>query len=174
MIKNLLDNKRAVFWTRMTSWVGVSCITPIVVFATKFGLFEKEKYTPVYDELGNVINKTPPALNGWGIVSCIVIGFTILSILKEVAKAYTGYSLAKQVIVGITSAVPLVIALAVCYFLEGVIDNVKYCLIVLIITKIASAPLNPLPKWRFEKNGVENYDDFISTISKYITSRKEG
>lgn len=172
MTKNLLDNKRAVFWTRMTSWIGVSCVAPITVFATKFGLFEKEKYAPVYDELGNVINKTPPALNGWGIVSCIVIGFTVLNILKEVSKAYTGYSLTKQVIVGITSAVPLVIALAICYFLEGVIDNVRYCLIVIIITKIVATPLNPLPKWRYEKNGIENYDDFLATLSKYIKNRK--
>ena len=175
MIKNLLYNKHAVFWARMTSWIGVSCVAPITVFATKFGLFEKEKYAPVYDELGNVVNATPPALNGWGIVSCFIVGFTLVSILKEVIKAYTGYSLIKQFLTGVVqSIIPLVIGFAVCYFLDGVLDNVRYCLLVLIITKLVAVPLNPLPKWRYEKNGIENYDDFINTVSNYLKFKKEG
>ena len=164
----------AIFWGRFAGWISASCIAPIAVFASKFGLFSEEQYEPVYDELGNVVNATAPALNGWGIVSCIIVGFTLISILKEVVKAYTGYSLTKQFLTGIVnSIVPLVIAFGICYFLDGVLDNVKYCLLVLIITKLIAIPLNPLPKWRYEKNGVENYNDFLSTVASYIKNKKE-
>ena len=167
-------SKLAIFWTRMTGWLLASCVAPVAVFATKFGLFSEEQYAPVYDELGNVVNSTAPALNGWGIVSCLIVGFTLISIIKEVVKAYTGYSLTKQVLTGIVhSILPLVICFAMCYFLDGVLDNIRYCLLVLIITKLVAIPLNPLPKWRYEKNGVENYNDFLSTVASYIKDKKE-
>lgn len=162
-----------VFWGRLICWISASTVAPIAVFASKFGLFSEQHYEPMYDELGNVINATPPALNGWGIVSCMIIGLTITSILKEVVKAYSGYSLPKQVLTGIVNSVlPLVVCFGICYFLEGVLDSVKYCLIILIITKLIAIPLNPLPKWRYEKNGVENYDEFINTVIKHF--KKEG
>lgn len=170
---NIKLSQTALFWVRMLCWIAASCIVPVSVFAVKFGLFSEKQYAPVYDELGNVVNATPPALNGWGIVSCFIVGFTLVSILKEVIKAYTGYSLIKQFLTGIVqSIIPLVIGFAVCYFLDGVLDNVKYCLLVLIITKLVAIPLNPLPKWRYEKNGVENYNDFLSTIASYIKKKE--
>ena len=168
-VKNLI-----VFWVRFTGWVGTSCIAPIVVFANKFGLFKEAHYEPVYDELGNTINASPPALNGWGILSCLIIGFTIMNILKEVSKAYIGYSFTKQIIKGICSTIPIVICFAICYFLEDNISTIKYCLAVIIVTKLISIPINPLPKWRYEKTGVEVYENFLKTISGYLKSLKKG
>lgn len=166
--------KLTIFWSRMAGWLGTNCVAPIAVFANKFGLFTEEQYQPVYDELGNLVNETPPALNGWGIMSCILIGFTLMSIVREVADAYTGYSLTKQTLTGIVKSVmPLIIAFCVCYFLEGVLYNVKYCLVVLIISKCISIPLNPLPQWRYEKNGIEDYNDALGTVVEYLKHKKE-
>lgn len=175
MENNFNDIKSLIlFWIRLIMWVGVSCITPVAVFSKKFGLFEEASYEPVYDELGNIVNASPPALNGWGILSCIIVGFTILTILKEVSKAYVGYSFTKQIIKGICSAVPIAICFALCYFLEDNIETLKYCFAVLLITKLIAIPLNPLPKWRYEKSGVENYNDFIKTMSEYIKTLRKG
>ena len=162
------------FWIRLIMWVGASCIAPIAVFSKKFGLFEEASYEPVYDELGNVINGSPPALSGWGILSCVLVGFTALSILKEVSKAYVGYSFTKQIIKGICGAIPIAICFALCYFLEDNIETLKYCFSVLLITKLIAVPLNPLPKWRYDKCGVEDYNDFLKTMSGYLKSLRKG
>lgn len=162
------------FWSRLIAWIGVSCIAPVAVFSKKFGLFKETSYEPVYDELGNIVSASPPALNGWGIVSCLIIGFTVIGILKEVSKAYVGYSFTKQIIKGILSTIPVMICFAICYFLKDNLDAIRYCLATIIVTKLAAVPLNPLPKWRYEKSGVEDYNDFIKTMSEYLKTLRKG
>lgn len=157
---------RIIFWTRLVSWISVGCVTPIAVFATKFGLFTKT--TVEYDELGNAIAQTDVSLNGWGIISCILIGTFITSIIKEIADAYTGYSLTKQCYMGLIKTLPLITAFVVLYFLRGVIDHVMYCLIVLIICKIISTPLNPLPKWKYDKKGEEDYTTVTEALTDFV------
>lgn len=157
----------------MIGWISANCIVPIIVFAKKFGLFEsKQVYT---DSLGNIISSVSSKLNGWGIISCILIGLTLTSIVKEIASAYTGYSLTKQCFDGIVkSVIPLGIAYAVCYFLNGVIAQVMFCLGTLIICKCVAIPLNPLPKWKYEKRGVEDYTDALSYLTKLVKSKEKG
>ena len=158
-----IAKNRTIFWTRLLSWLAIGCGAPIGVFAYKFGLFTKTVIE--YDELGNTVTQTSIAINGWGIVSILLIGSFVSAILKDIADAHTGYSLIKQCQVGLCKTMPLIIAFAVLYFLSGVIEQVMFCLIVLIICKLISTPLNPLPKWKFEKQGKEDY----STISEALT-----
>ena len=166
----------AVFWTRMFGWLLTGCGAPIATFAVKFGLFSNTSYEIKYDELGNVVEASTTALNGWGIVSCILIGYTIIQILREVSKTFTGYSLTKQCIEGVLHKIlPLVILFAVCYYLNGVIQQMMFCLAVIILTQLAAIPLNPLPKWRYEKQGVEDYTDLLTSAAKILkTAVKKG
>lgn len=164
---------RLIFWTRITGWVGTGCAAPIAVFATKFGLFSQSGYTVTTDELGNITSVSPIALNGWGIVSCFLIFWTLTNALKEIRQAYSGYSMTKQCLDGfINSIMPLIVMFAVCYFLSGVLDNIMYCLGVIIISKTISIPINPLPQWKYTVKGVEDYSDpvthFITTLTKSI------
>lgn len=158
---------RIMFWLRMASWTGVGCVAPVAVFASKFGLFTT---TVSYDALGNPIPNANVSLNGWGIISCIVIGMFLTSIVREIADAHVGYSLTKQCYMGISKTIPLIVAYAVCYFLSGAIGHLMYCLAVLIVCKIASTPLNPLPKWKYEKLGVEDYADALKLLSNFVKS----
>ena len=154
---------RIIFWVRLFSWLGIGCAAPIAVFATKFGLFDTNDV--IYDELGNAIVVPDVSLNGWGIISCILVGTFISSIFKELADSCTGYSLLKQCYVGFCKTIPLIIAYAVTYFLRNALDQVMFCLIIIIICKLVSTPLNPLPKWKYEKLGKENY----STVTEILT-----
>ena len=163
---------RIVFWVRMFSWIAIGCGTPIGVFAYKFGLFTTT--TVEYDTLGNVVSQSSTSLNGWGIVSVVLIGSFISSILKEVADAYTGYSLTKQCFVGICKTIPLIVAFAICYFLNGVLEQVMFCLITLIICRLISIPLNPLPKWKYEKRGEEDYSTIVEALTKFVKPRNGG
>jgi len=152
-----------IFWARMLGWLATGLGAPIATFAIKFGLFDKGGYSEVTDEMGNVVSSYI-ALNGWGIVSCVLIGFTAISILKEVIDAYSKkYSLAKQCLVGIKNKIiPIVIAIVICYYLRGVLDQIIFCLMVIGISQIVAIPLNPLPQWKSKKKGEEDYSDLIS------------
>lgn len=167
-----ISKKRVVFWTRLVSWMSVGCGVPIGVFAYKFGLFTQSNI--VYDELGNIVSKTNVSLNGWGIVSCLLIGSFISNILKELAESCTGYSLLKQCYIGLIKTMPLIIAFAVLYFLNEVISQVMFCLIVLILCRLASIPLNPLPKWRYEKQGKEDYTELSEALTKFVKQHVKG
>ena len=162
---------RIVFWSRMAGWVGTGVAAPIAVFATKFGLFAKQE--PVVDALGNVIQQKGIALNGWGIVCCLLIGSYIMQILKEVVNANQGYSLTKQCYDGVMKLIPLVIAYGICFFLNGVIAQIMYCLGILIVCRAAAIPLNPMPKWRYDKSGVEDYSDLLSGLTVLVKNLKK-
>lgn len=135
-------------------------------------------FTPtcvVVDAIGNETVKQSYALNGWGIVGCLLIGTYIVRILKEIAAANEGYSMTKQCYEGILQTMPYIIGLGVCYFLNNVLTQVIFCLTVLITCKLAATPLNPLPKWRYEKTGTENYNDILNSIVDALKSfKKEG
>lgn len=161
-----------IFWARMLGWVGASCLAPIGVFAYKFGLFKQNAVQ--VDSLGNVIESPSVAMNGWGILGCILIGITASQILKEVIAAYPNYSFAKQCFTGFTKTIlPLLICFGVCMFLQNCIQHVTFCLGTITVCQCIAIPLNPLPKWRFEKTGNEDYSNALSFLTKFVKEIKE-
>ena len=168
-MNKLSKHPRLVFWLRMVGWFGIGCVTPITVFAIKFGLLNS---TPTVDELGNVVTSASASLNGWGIVSCAILGSYTINIVKEITDAYQGYSFAKQCYSGICKTLPLVIVYLMCWFLKGVMSQAMYCLAWVIICRLIAVPLNPLPKWKYEKMGVEDYDDALKYLTNIIKLKK--
>lgn len=166
---------RLIFWARMFGWICTGCVAPIVIFATKFGLFDKSGYRVTTDELGNIVEVNPTAPNGWGIIACIVIAWTLIQIVKEIKNAYKGYSFVKQCLNGvINTLIPFVALTVACFFLREALDKVAYCLIVIGICRTAAVPLNPLPKWRHEKQGTEDYSDALESLVKLIKDKFQG
>lgn len=165
-----------IFWTRMLGWITFSCILPITTFAIRFGLFEKN--TVRIDSLGNVIESQSTSLNGWGIIACAIVGLTISSIVKNVIAAYPGYSLTKQWLHGFRKVVlPLLVGFFVCLFIHNVIHHLMFCLGTLAVCQFIAIPLNPLPKWRYEKAGIEEYSsalDFLTKSAKRKSSDSKG
>lgn len=165
-------NKLIIFWLRMLGYLLTSTVAPVTVFAIKFGLFKESGYEVVYDELGNVA-EMKIALSGWGIISVVLVGLVMLSIMKEIVSAYSGYSMTKQVLNGlIKRTVPLIMAAVICHFLKNAIDELTFSLIVLAICETAAVPLNPLPQWSASK-GEENYDDLLTQAIKALQRGKE-
>lgn len=158
-----------VFWIRMFGWLMAGVGVPITTFAIKFGLFTTYGYNITTDELGNVTGSYI-ALNGWGIISIILVGVTVLAIIREIIDAYSNkYSFAKQCLVGLKNRIiPIAIAIGICYFLKGVIEQVIFCLTVIGISQIAAIPLNPLPKWKSKVKGEEDYSDLITGVRTFI------
>lgn len=169
--------EKVIFWSRMVGWALSGVVAPIVTFAVKFGLFTETGYTITTDELGNV-TATATALNGWGIISILIVAFAAMQVIKEVIAAQgTGYTLSKQVLHGFKSRIlPLAIALGISYYLQGVIADVVFCLFIILITQVVAIVVNPLPEWRAKKNKEEDYNDVMSGLVKAIKefSKKEG
>ena len=161
-----------VFWLRMIGWAASAVVAPISVFSIKFGLFTQYGYQVTTDELGNVTGMRV-ALNGWGIVSILLIAVAIFSVLNDIIDAYSKkYSYAKQILLGLKNKIiPIAIAIGVCYFLKGVLDQVIFCLTTIGISQLAATALNPLPKWKSEQKGEEDYSDLLSLLPKYIRTK---
>lgn len=152
----------------MLGWLIFSLL-PIGVFAYKFGLFKPDATET--DSLGNVVSTPSVALNGWGIIACIIVGITAIQILKEVIAAYPNYSFAKQCFTGFTRTIlPLLICFGVCVFLQGCIQHVTFCLGTFLACQCIAIPLNPLPKWRYEKAGKEDYSNALSFLTDFVKS----
>lgn len=163
-----------IFWLRMVGWLAAGVAAPISVFSIKFGLFSKFGYEVTTDELGNV-SQMKIALNGWGIVSCVLVGFAILSIVNTIIEAYSKkYSFTKQILIGVRNRIiPIAIAIAICYFLKGCIDQILFCLTTIGICQIAAIPLNPMPKWKAKKTGEEDYSDIITGLRKFLKKQNK-
>lgn len=161
-----------IFWLRMLGWVASAVVAPISVFSIKFGLFTEYGYTVTTDELGNVTGMNV-ALNGWGIVSVCLVIYAIYSVLNEVIDAFSHkYSYIKQILVGLKNKIiPIALAIGICYFLKGVLDQVIFCLITIGISQIAATAVNPLPKWKSEVKGEEDYSDLLAILPKYLKSK---
>ena len=165
-----------IFWTRMIGWLATGCAAPITVFAVKFGLFKTVEQNTVYDEMGNLV-QTSISLNGWGIVSCFLVLWTLAQIVSEITQSLQGYSLTKQFLTGFKNKIiPLTIAFGAFYMLQGVISQILFCLGTIIISQILAILLNPLPQWRYKKNKEENYSDALSyafsSLTKTINKNK--
>ena len=163
-----------VFWARMIGWLITGVGAPITTFAIKFGLFDKYGYEVTTDELGNVIG-SHIAINGWGIISVILIGATVLSIINEIIDAYSNkYSFTKQCLIGLKNRiVPIAIAIGVCFYLKGTVEQIIFCLTVIGISQIAAIPLNPMPEWKARVKGEEDYSDVITGLRKFLKSRNK-
>lgn len=164
-----------IFWARMIGWLAAGVAAPITTFSLKFGLFNEYGYQVTTDELGNITG-SHIALNGWGIVSVALLGFTIINILHEIIDAFSNkYSFTKQCLVGLKNRIiPIAIAIVACYYLKGVIDQIIFCLTVIGISQIAAVPLNPLPKWKAKVKGEEDYSDIITGLRKILNRNKKG
>lgn len=164
-----------IFWARMIGWLATGVGIPITTFSIKFGLFNSYGYQVTTDELGNITG-SHIALNGWGIVSVILLAFTAVTIINEIIDAYSSkYSFKKQILIGIKNKiVPLAIAIGICFWLKGVIEQIIFCLIVIGIGQIAAIPLNPLPKWKAKVKGEEDYSDLITGLRTFLKNKKKG
>jgi hypothetical protein len=45
---------------------------------------------------------------------------------------------------------------------------------VIIVCKAIAIPINPLPKWKYETKGYEDYSDLLGSLTKFVKSRKKG
>lgn len=124
------------FTVRLILWLLFVAVIPILTIIDKYDLVKNGalKYT------------------GWGIIVWIIVFVVGMSVLCYILKLIK-WSMTKQMITGIMVVIlPLIFLLGLTDLIATHVGNIKYILIVSLISEFIAIPLNPFPKMIYEKN----------------------
>lgn len=124
------------FTIQLILWLVFSAVIPIIAIANKYD-FVKDgdaKYT------------------GWAIIAGVIAFISIMVALRYVLRLLK-WSMTKQIISGVMLViVPLIFLFILTDLITNNIGNIKYILVVSIISEFIAIPINPFPKMIWEKN----------------------
>lgn len=154
---------RAVFWIRFAFWTIFAAIIPFLFIALRFKLF---KAMSEYQ------------LSGWGIFGIIILVVFVFTILRYVRIALSAkYTLVGQCLEGFTRVIiPLLILLLVVNSMRNNVDVFIKALSCVIICEAIAIPINPLPKWVYEKQkdvAVEERKDTVDYLLSGLGKLKD-
>lgn len=124
------------FTVQLILWLIFSAVIPIIAIANKYD-FVKEgtaKYT------------------GWAIIAGVIAFIVVMVALRYILRLLK-WSMTKQVISGIMLViVPLCFLFVLTDLIANNIENIKFILVLSIISEFIAIPINPFPKMIWEKN----------------------
>ena len=124
------------FILRVLVWLVFVAVIPIVTIIDKYDMVKNGtlKYT------------------GWGIIVLAIITVVVMVMLGYYLKTMK-WSMTKQVIAGVRNVIiPLGLLFIGAGLIASNIENIRYILIVSIISEAIAIPINPFPQWVYEKN----------------------
>ena len=124
------------FTIRLILWLIFSAVVPIIAIAHKYDFVKSgnTKYT------------------GWAIIAGVIAFISVMVSLRYVLKLLKR-SMAKQVISGVMLVIiPLCFLFVLTDLIANNIENIKYILVVSIVSEFVAIPINPFPKMLWEKN----------------------
>ena len=152
------DKAIAKFWGFFALWACMAVVAPVAFIVWRYELF-----TP----------KTSYQFGGWGFVAVVIIAAFAISVFRYVDKGIPGWSMLKQVLKGLCRVtVPL---LALYFALSSIASNIELflqSLAVVTACETAAIPLNPLPKWAWDKNK-EEYEGMLDLAFRKYDEHKE-
>lgn len=128
--------KKSEFWGKLILWLIFAAVIPVVTIIDKYDMVKNGtiKYT------------------GWAILVIAIITIVLMVMLGYVLKAMK-WSMFKQIVSGIRNVlIPLAVLLVCAELIATNIANIKYILIVSIISESFAILVNPFPKWLYLKN----------------------
>lgn len=148
------------FIIRLLLYVLFGGIIPFVYLVWRFKLFQ---------------SVSAIAIGGWGLVALIFISVFFLRTLKKI-RAGMVFSAATKTIDAITKLfIPLLIAIMCVYFAGTVQQQLIEFLIVVFVSNIPAAIINPIPRWSYENKieQTEAISNFLSLAKQYISDKGE-
>ena len=91
--------------------------------------------------------------SGFGVIAIVIVAFFVFAILRYVRIALSAeYSLIGQIINGFCKIIiPLIAALLILNSVKSSVDLMMQALGCVIACEAVAIPLNPLPKWAYER-----------------------
>lgn len=131
------EKQRKIFIFRALLWSIFSCVMPVLFIGWRYDLFKK---------VGSL------QLSGWGLFAIVIVFVFLYVLVKYIKAGLVEWSMTKQVINGVTKVIiPLGVVLAVCVGIRNSLDYFIQVLGCTIIFETIAVPLNPFPKWVYEK-----------------------
>ena len=124
------------FILRVILWLVFAGVVPIVCIIDKYDMIKNGtlKYT------------------GWAIIVLAIITIIIMVVLGYYLKLMK-WSMTKQIISGIRNVmIPLCLLFVGAGLIASNIENIRYILVVSIFSEAVAIPINPFPKWVYERN----------------------
>lgn len=129
---------KTVFWIRFVLWTLCACVLPFLFIVWRFELFR-------------TVSKFQ--IGGWGIIAVFIVGIFAIVLVKYIRLALNSkYTMTGQILNGICKVIlPLVILLAILICVRDSVETTIKVLGVVTFLELVAIPLNPLPKWVYEK-----------------------
>lgn len=128
--------KKKEFWFKLILWLVFTAVVPIVTIIDKYDMVKNGtiKYT------------------GWAIIVIAIFTIVIMVMLGYILKAMK-WSMFKQIVAGVRNVlIPLCLLFICAELIATNIANIKYILVVSIISESIGILVNPFPKWLWLKN----------------------
>lgn len=155
-----MDSKeKGKFILRIFLWGLFACVIPVCFIGWRFDLFSKVSGLK---------------LSGWGLIAIVITFVFLYAIVKYIRAGFVEWTMLKQIINGIVSIViPLGVLLALCVAMKNSLDVFIQALSCVLVSEIIAIPLNPFPKWVWDKSKgrFENTVDFVA--DKFWSKKKE-
>lgn len=138
LIQWIKDHPKAFFWIRLVTWTLCACVLPFIFISWRFELFKSVSKLQV---------------GGWGIIAIAIVGIFVLAVLKYVKLALSAkYSFTAQIINGVCKVIiPLLLLFAIIWCVRDSTTAMLKVLGIVIFLEFIAIPINPLPKWAYEK-----------------------
>ena len=153
-----MAKEKKVFILRIVLWSLFAGVIPVIFIGWRYDLFKKASNFK---------------LSGWGLIAIIFI-FVFLKVLVGYIRAgIKEYSMLKQVLNGILKVlIPLGVLLLLCVGIRSNIEQFIQALSCAIICETIAIPLNPFPKWVYEKSKGK-FESMIDLFANKINNKKE-
>lgn len=130
------------FTSKLIAWLLVAVVAPFAIIAWKYDLFGggKSKFT------------------GWALIALVILGILAFVLIGYVLKLIK-WSMWKQVLGGIRNIIlPLVLLYFGCNLIAENIVTLRTTILMITICEMIAIPINPFPKWIYERNKQELID----------------
>lgn len=154
-----MSKEKKLFIVKVSLWVLFSLIIPVGFIGWRYDLFKKASQL---------------RLSGWGLIAIIIIAVFLFSLTKYIKAGFIEWNLTKQIISGVLKIIlPLFILLMITVNIKNNIDYFIQALSCVILSELVAIPINPFPKWVWEKSKgrFENTVDFIA--NKFYEKRED-
>ncbi len=145
-------NSWYLFIPRLVLWIGLTFVGPILAILTKF-----EAFTKVENEI---------KFNGWAIVISLIVAIGVFYILKYVISAMTFNYIAQLLSGFINLILWLILGLLLVNTITNYSEQLRYVLIVSIITCSLGVMVNPLPRWSYHRKTKDLANSISANLNK--------
>lgn len=149
--------EKRTFIIRAILWSLTACIAPLCFIGWRYEIF-------------TTVSRI--SFSGWGIISILVLFFFLMALVKYIKAGFVEYSMVKQVLNGVTKVLlPLAIVLCLCVAIRSKMDYFIQALSVILVCEAIAIPLNPFPKWIYEKTQGQ-YESMMDILVKKLDTKK--